>query len=106
MSTMVSTMRCEVVKPLDGDWKDLGRTLRALRTPLHRVLNGVITQLELRHARSEAPDKWAAFADDHRLSDHQRAQLLAILADDAAKRVGARQQGSSTRKASMQTTND
>ena len=47
--TYVATIRAEVVKPLGGDWDALGRQLRALSTPLHRVLNKAITELELMH---------------------------------------------------------
>lgn len=47
MTEIVSTLRLEVIRPLDGDWDALGSALRALRTPLHRVLNGVVTDLEV-----------------------------------------------------------
>lgn len=47
MSTITQTLRLEVVKPADGDWDALGAKLRALQAPLHRVMNTVITDLEL-----------------------------------------------------------
>lgn len=47
MTALVSTLRLEVIRPLDGDWASVGPALRALRAPLHRVLNGVITDLEV-----------------------------------------------------------
>lgn len=50
MSTVTSTLRLEVLKPLDGDWARLGALLRALRAPQHRVLNNAITDLELAKA--------------------------------------------------------
>jgi hypothetical protein len=45
--TITRTVRLAVVKPLDGDWGELGLILRALRAPLHRVLNAVVRELEL-----------------------------------------------------------
>lgn len=48
--TITSTVRLVVVKPLDGDWDALGRTLRALRAPLHRVLNGTVCELEVKRS--------------------------------------------------------
>lgn len=45
----VATVRSEVVKPLDTSWDLLGRQLRALARPLHRVLNKAISELELMH---------------------------------------------------------
>lgn len=47
MKSITATLRLEIVKPVDGDWDDFGRTIRALRAPLHRVLNGVVTDLEI-----------------------------------------------------------
>jgi len=47
MGTITQTARFRLVKPVDGDWNRLGSLLRALRTPLHRVLNGIVTELEL-----------------------------------------------------------
>lgn len=45
---ITETLRAVVVKPADGgEWDDLGRVLRALRAPLHRVLNLAITDLEI-----------------------------------------------------------
>lgn len=44
---IVATVRAEVVKPLDTSWDLLGRQLRALTRPLHRVLNQAISELEL-----------------------------------------------------------
>lgn len=49
---ITQTLRCKLVKPVDRTWDELGMTLRALSWPLHRVLNGVITELELA-ARAE-----------------------------------------------------
>lgn len=46
--TITSTLRFEVVKPLgDRTWDELGAMLRALRAPLHRVMNHAISELEL-----------------------------------------------------------
>lgn len=51
---IVSTLRCEVIKPYNAPgtpadaevtWDALGRDLRALQTPLHRVLNYAITDM-------------------------------------------------------------
>lgn len=55
--TVVKTARCLIVRPVDGDWDALGRTLRALQTPAHRVLTNVARDLELaRHdASNEKP---------------------------------------------------
>lgn len=50
MKTFVATVRAEVVKPLDTSWDLLGRQLRALQRPLHRVLNHAITEIEMMHA--------------------------------------------------------
>lgn len=47
MKTVTSTLRLEIVRPLDGSWDELGATLRALRAPLHRVMNAAICDLEL-----------------------------------------------------------
>lgn len=44
---ITQTVRFEIVKPLDGSWDNLGALLRALRAPLHRVLNGMVTELEV-----------------------------------------------------------
>lgn len=44
---LTATLRLEVVKPLNGDWDLLGSQLRAIQTPLHRVLNTVVTDLEV-----------------------------------------------------------
>lgn len=52
--TITQTLRCEVVKPLEESWDDLGRRLRALSLPLHRVLNGVVTRVELAKAAEKA----------------------------------------------------
>lgn len=60
-ATFTATARLRIVKPLDGDWDALGRTLRALRAPLHRVLNAVVRELEV--ARTSAP-WWAPTAGD------------------------------------------
>lgn len=43
----VATIRLEIIKPLDGDWDAVGPAMRALRAPIHRVLNGTITDLEV-----------------------------------------------------------
>src|SRR5580704_1874603 len=45
--TITSTLRFELIKPLNLSWDDLGKILRALRAPLHRVLNQTVTDLEL-----------------------------------------------------------
>ncbi len=47
MATLIATLRLEVVKPLDCDWDTLGSQLRTIQLPLHRVLNSVITDLEV-----------------------------------------------------------
>jgi hypothetical protein len=57
--TYTATARLRVVKPLDGDWDVLGRQLRALRAPLHRVLSAVVRELEI--GRTSAP--WWAPTD-------------------------------------------
>ena len=48
MTELVETVRLLVVKPVDITWDELGSTLRALRAPIHRVLNRTITDLEVR----------------------------------------------------------
>lgn len=42
-------LKLRIVKPADDwlTWEELGATLRALRAPLHRVLNKVVTDLEV-----------------------------------------------------------
>lgn len=45
--SLVATLRLEVIKPVDGDWDRLGTLLRALKAPVHRILNKVITDLEV-----------------------------------------------------------
>lgn len=53
--TITATARLKIVKPVDGDWDALGRVLRALRAPAHRVLNAVVRELEL-----NGPGEWWA----------------------------------------------
>lgn len=50
---LVATARLKIVRPLDGDWDNLGRILRALRAPAHRVLNAVVRELE-----AQGPGSW------------------------------------------------
>lgn len=50
MNILIATARAEVVKPLDTDWDTLGKQLRALMRPLHRVLNHALSELELMSA--------------------------------------------------------
>jgi len=52
---LTATVRLKVVKPLDGDWDAIGRILRALRAPAHRVLNAVVRELEVK-----GPGEWWA----------------------------------------------
>jgi hypothetical protein len=47
--TYYATIRAEIVKPLGTDWDTLGRQLRSLSMPLHRVYNKAISELELMH---------------------------------------------------------
>jgi len=47
MNKVTATLRLEIVKPLELSWDELGRMFRALRAPLHRVLNGAVTELEV-----------------------------------------------------------
>ncbi|APU88923.1 transposase-like protein [Virus Rctr197k] len=78
---IAATLRCEVIKPLNMTWDDLGALLRALRTPLHRAMNNAITELELAHAAKDkthprtfadrAVNKWWA---------HERALAAARVA--------------------------
>ena len=60
--TYTATARLRIVKPADGEWDALGRTLRALRAPLHRVLNATVRELEVE--RHSAP--WWAPTDADR----------------------------------------
>jgi transposase len=46
-SKLTYTLSARIVKPLDGDWDALGSTLRALKAPLHRVLNVALSRVEL-----------------------------------------------------------
>jgi transposase len=45
--TITSTLKLEIVKDMDREWDDLANVLHGLSTPLHRVMNRAITQLEL-----------------------------------------------------------
>lgn len=53
MKTITQTLKAEIVKPVDGDWDSLGETLRALRYPLHRVMNNTITDIEVAQRRGD-----------------------------------------------------
>lgn len=47
VKTLTSTLRLELVKPVDRDWSELSLLLFALRTPIRNVLNATVTDLEL-----------------------------------------------------------
>lgn len=90
VADVVSTLRLEIIRPLDGDWNAVGPALRALRAPLHRVLNGVITDLEI----EERSGKFGK-ADDGKIPAQSRSyQLVRDLwqheREVAAARVAAR----------------
>lgn len=57
---IIQTARFKVVKPVDGDWDHLGRIFHALRTPLHRILNGIVTELALAERRRAAHGEFIA----------------------------------------------
>jgi len=55
---LTGVVKAAIVKPLgDVTWEQFGSLLRALRAPLHRVLNGVVRELEVPHYDRE--DWWA-----------------------------------------------
>lgn len=94
--TLTATARLRIVKPVDGDWDALGRVLRALRAPAHRVLNAVVRELEL-----DGPGEWWAPTPESVAQGHDRCSPRTAAyriagefwrreREDAAERVAAR----------------
>lgn len=77
MSSITQTLRFEVIKPVNQTWDEVGTVLRAIQTPIHRVLNGIISSLELdKISGSTVHPQTMSYRHTNRLWDVEKQECL------------------------------